>query len=823
MKKSVFSILIIFLLITSFFTLNTASSNSIITTSTGNTLYVGGSGFGNYTSIQAAIDDVDTMNGHTITIQSGVYNEDLNVNKELSIIGAGMSQVTIDLAGQSGYNNSGIYVSVDNVRLEGFTLEGNNANPPRYGLKVADVTGITLEDISVQNSYRTGFDLLGTSDATLQNIYALNNGGHGIQLCDCNGVDLTDITTSGNAWQSISICTWGRYTTLGTSDIVFYGTNSYGTVFQLEEGDYNNPGVPPSGDAVITYSLNPSDGADVTLLPQDFCYAMHGDQDDGPDINRIWLFKTLTEAQTAATYGPIGHFLGTGVFVEGLCDPTQLYVFSPGGSIQNAVEAADPYDTVNVAAGTYEELVHIDKPLTVLGATQGVCKNGYTVPTGYGWDDTVESIIQGPNPFEDGIVLDIDNTDDVTVDGFIIQSLYSTGSGGGGHDPHLLRINAHNIYVENINIINNVIGPNTHIVSQDGTKGRMGLYLACPSYSNGGIINSEISCNKIFGAEGNGNNIFVWGSAEAYNPTTRSDFTGTVIENNEICNGHRSGIEIAGAVDHLTIQNNDIYGHTGLPSDDPLKLKYGNAILCIRMGSDKTSPTGQGTYDLDIIGNAIHDNEKNGIYFGPIHEDVSIVDNQIYDNGWDGVCLDMEESYYGGYPVYDKLNNFVASCNDFTNNFDYGVEVIGTPTNGFLFQSTCNWWGDVTGPSGVGTGLGDAVSANVEFDPWLGLVVADAGGPYDNTADFESYTIEFDGSTSYANTCCGGETLSYLWDFGDGTTSTEMSPIHTYMDWGTYDVELTVTGSVYGGTHTDATIAKVYGITVDAGGPYEGI
>ena len=36
-----------------------------------------------------------------------------------------------------------------------------------------------------------------------------------------------------------------------------------------------------------------------------------------------------------------------------------------------------------------------------------------------------------------------------------------------------------------------------------------------------------------------------------------------------------------------------------------------------------------------------------------------------------------------------------------------------------IFVATCNWWGDNSGPSGVGPGTGDAVSANVDYNPWL--------------------------------------------------------------------------------------------------------
>ncbi len=37
-----------------------------------------------------------------------------------------------------------------------------------------------------------------------------------------------------------------------------------------------------------------------------------------------------------------------------------------------------------------------------------------------------------------------------------------------------------------------------------------------------------------------------------------------------------------------------------------------------------------------------------------------------------------------------------------------------------------------------------------------------------------------------------GEVTSYSWDFGDGTTSTEQNPSHTYLKKGNYTASLTV-------------------------------
>ncbi|MGC8866450.1 MAG: PKD domain-containing protein [Bacteroidales bacterium] len=50
-----------------------------------------------------------------------------------------------------------------------------------------------------------------------------------------------------------------------------------------------------------------------------------------------------------------------------------------------------------------------------------------------------------------------------------------------------------------------------------------------------------------------------------------------------------------------------------------------------------------------------------------------------------------------------------------------------------------------------------------------------------------------------------GTITNWLWDFGDGYTSTLQNPEHTYMNWGTYAVTLTVTNG--SGCQNDASMS----------------
>ena len=85
--KKIIGILVCMLMI---FTILPTSANIIVdrtydSTIFGNTLYVGGSGSGNYSSIQDAIDNASSND--TIFVYSGTYLENIFVNDTLNIIG----------------------------------------------------------------------------------------------------------------------------------------------------------------------------------------------------------------------------------------------------------------------------------------------------------------------------------------------------------------------------------------------------------------------------------------------------------------------------------------------------------------------------------------------------------------------------------------------------------------------------------------------------------------------------------------------------------------------------------------------------------------
>jgi M6 family metalloprotease-like protein len=136
-----------------------------------------------------------------------------------------------------------------------------------------------------------------------------------------------------------------------------------------------------------------------------------------------------------------------------------------------------------------------------------------------------------------------------------------------------------------------------------------------------------------------------------------------------------------------------------------------------------------------------------------------------FDGAHSGSLLNWAVVSYGGYSnvpalqfdncifsvpfteciIRDNLARGVrvgANAELFLNNSDlysngYGLENLNTVTP---VDARGNWWGHVSGPSGVASGLGDAVSENVLYDPWLNRSIDNPWVAFTSPATSGNYT-----------------------------------------------------------------------------------
>ena len=163
----------------------------------GNTLYVGGTGEGNYTRIQDAIDDAS--DGDTVFVfdDSSPYYENIVLKKSITIQGENKYTTIID-----GANNShGVNIIADSVTVTGFTIQncGDNGKPFTFtsGILLSSNNNKNMDNILLQNRY--GISYINYSfpprnrDNIITNNQIIHNNGAGIFF-----VNVWNVTISRN-------------------------------------------------------------------------------------------------------------------------------------------------------------------------------------------------------------------------------------------------------------------------------------------------------------------------------------------------------------------------------------------------------------------------------------------------------------------------------------------------------------------------------------------------------------------------------------------------------------------------------------------------
>jgi parallel beta-helix repeat protein len=174
-------------------------------TTSAETWYVDDDGGADFMKIQDAINNASV--GDTIIVYSGVYYENVVVNKSVTLMGNG--QPVIDAGGEG----NAITLTEDGITLVGFTATNSVKDWRNVGIRVTSNNNtITGNDVS-NNNNGDGIDLRDSSYNNISGNNVCNNNGDGIDLYDSNN----------NIIKGNNVCN-------NNGDGIYFGDSSYNTI-----------------------------------------------------------------------------------------------------------------------------------------------------------------------------------------------------------------------------------------------------------------------------------------------------------------------------------------------------------------------------------------------------------------------------------------------------------------------------------------------------------------------------------------------------------------------------------------------------------------
>ena len=445
---------------------------------------VGNDGSGNgsagnpWLTIQHAVTTVSS--GATINVAAGTYAGNINITKSLTILGdpgntdpgPGINAPIIDGGSNPG---SAFFIAngVSNVTIQGFEMRNFTSNDNGVGNGISAWVGST-SNITIQDNY---FHNLGWNGVLVGNDYSSNPSmwgdhtnwtikGNILETFETYGFELTNTSNSSienniihsNAtWNLANICIMVD-ARRNESGIVIQGNQIDGQIwpgwpavyvfansFETPNVNLNNVLikdniVSTSSTSAQIYVYNYSGTGTVTgvqvhnnSFPTNLApFGLKSNTPASIDAIGNWWGNVTGPNNTTTNPSGTGNAVSDNVIYSPWWGANYINVAHPWNWITNTtvtihstISAASAGDIINVAAGTYNETIDIQKPLSLLG--QGAATTIIDVSANSSAGNAVAIHNLTGNVMVDGFTIRTGPATSVASSGFVVGALTGTG------------------------------------------------------------------------------------------------------------------------------------------------------------------------------------------------------------------------------------------------------------------------------------------------------------------------------------------------------------------------------------------------------------
>ncbi|KAF5438154.1 CASH domain-dontaining protein, partial [Candidatus Methanophagaceae archaeon] len=586
--------------------------------------YVDDDGGADFTSIQDAVDTVN--DGDIIIVNSGAYTENVNVTKQLILMGVdtGSSKPVV----AAGGNGSTITLSADGITLGGFTatnsgsgidagikvtsnnniITGNDASNNNYGIRLWDSSNNTISGNDASNN-SFGICLWDSSNNTISGNTASNNYNEGIRLYDHSNNNIITGNTFVNDGLSVRVSS--------TRNIVEENiVNGKPLVYLEDVSDYK---VEDAGQVILVNCNN------ITV--------------ENLDLSN------------------------TSVGVELWQTEDSLISNNTASNNKHGIHLWDSYNNIitgNTVGNSNWDGIHLDLSCNniITGNTasnnhlSGICL----------WDSSNNNIIKGNTFVNDGLSVSYsyqNTVEDNIVNGKLLVYLEDAVDYKVEEAGQVILVNCSNITVENLDLSNTCVGvnlfktENSIIANNTASNNNEGICL-WDSCSNNNITGNTAGNNSY--------SIYLYYSSNntLKSNTVTNNYCGIYLyhsSNNNITGNTASNNDYKG-IEVYYSSNNTLMNNAADSNPYGIRLFRSSNNTLMNNAAD-SNPYGIRLFrssNNTLMNNAANSNKHYGIWLDSFSSDNIITGNNASNN-----------NHYGIYPETYSINNKIY-LNNFINN-----------------------------------------------------------------------------------------------------------------------------------------------------------